>query len=310
MRTTLYNYNEEGDLEMKKLGSLLLAAVLVFSLCCLPAFAEDSADTQTAVPVDDAVTTVAPLIDEVAPDSAGVEGTIIPGATPDPVALSEAVLAEMRVNAAERLKAADFFRGTDIGMELDRAPNRAEAAAALVRMLGAEAIAADENSDHPFADVKASSAWANPIVGYLFKNGLTKGVTETDFGARSLATAKQFYTFALRSLGYKDDVDFTYDTAIEKAVELKVISAELGETLKESDEFTRGDMAIAMFYALTAKKNDSDLLLVDALVEAGGVKAEQADALKAPLPDTDADADADADADTDTDADAGTDAAE
>lgn len=261
---------------MKKVVSLLVAAALALSLCCLTAFAEDPAPVTDPAPAPDVV----PLLPEIPQDAAGVEGAIIPGATPDPASLPAYVLNEMREKAAERLNAADFFRGTDKGMELDRSPNRAEAGAALVRMLGAEAKATAENSDHPFADVKAQAVWANPTVGYLYKNNLTKGVSDTSFGCKDLVTAKQFYTFALRALGYKDDVDFTYDTAVVKAGDLGVISPELCETMKAATAFTRGDMAVAMFYTLTAKKSGSDKLLVDVLAEEGGITAAQAAALK------------------------------
>ncbi len=201
----------------------------------------------------------------------------VPGAVPqqDGLLIAAAVvpadLAPLISEAASLLNVADFFRGTDKGLELDRAPSRAEAATMLVRMLGAETAASSEKNTHPFADVKATSVWASDNIGYLYKNGLTKGVSDVKFGDRDLVIAKQFYTFCLRALGYADGQDFAYDDAVAKAAELGVITPEVAAAVNAKANFTRGDMALAMFSALKAKPKGAEKNLADTLTEKGSV---------------------------------------
>ena len=55
---------------------------------------------------------------------------------------------------------------------------RSEAAVMLVRLLGKEDEALAQSPSHPFTDVPQ---WASPYVGWLWTNGLAKGVSATTF---------------------------------------------------------------------------------------------------------------------------------
>ena len=57
-----------------------------------------------------------------------------------------------------------LFRGTENGFELEKPMTRAEAAAMLTRLLGAEQEALTTEREHPFTDVPQ---WADPYVGWL-----------------------------------------------------------------------------------------------------------------------------------------------
>ena len=103
-----------------------------------------------------------------------------------------------------------LFKGTDKGFELDRQLTRAEAAVMLVRLLGAEPEAIARNYGHPFTDVPS---WADPYVGYLYQNGLTNGISKTEFGSGRPTTLDDYLTFMLRTLGYKDGEDFEWSQA-------------------------------------------------------------------------------------------------
>ena len=121
---------------------------------------------------------------------------------------------------AEVLKELGLFKGTEKGFELERQPTRLEALMMLLRMLGLEEEAKAETSAIPFQDV---SDWWKPYVAYAYKNKLTLGVSDTEFGSTKLASEQMFVTFVLRSLGYSDskdeNADFTYDKAVEKALD-------------------------------------------------------------------------------------------
>jgi alpha-tubulin suppressor-like RCC1 family protein len=149
---------------------------------------------------------------------------------------------------AEALKPLGVFVGTDKGFELERPATRMEAAVMLTRLLGKEEQARGENNPHPFEDVPE---WGGFYIGYLYKNGLAAGVSESQFGSDGKCTAQMYVTFILRALGYsdKDGEDFTYADALDFAVQIGLISAgQRDEWLAR--EFLRDDLAGISYDAL------------------------------------------------------------
>lgn len=124
---------------------------------------------------------------------------------------------------AQMLKDLGLFKGTGKGFELEKPLTRAEVAVMVTRLLGAEAGAKTENNSHPFRDVPA---WASPYVGWLYQNGVTKGVSGTEYGSGRNVTCQQFGVFltrasyepsarqALTDYGKKHGVDFFEANAI------------------------------------------------------------------------------------------------
>ncbi len=89
-----------------------------------------------------------------------------------------------------------LLRGTENGFELEKPMTRAEAAAMLTRLLGAEQAALRGDWEHPFTDVPQ---WADPYVGWLYANGLTNGTAETMYSAEADVTCWQYCTFLARA---------------------------------------------------------------------------------------------------------------
>ena len=170
---------------------------------------------------------------------------------------------------ADGLKSLGLFIGTDKGYELDRAPTRAEAAVMLVRLLGKEAEAKEENYEHPFTDVPE---WADAYVGYLYENELTKGMGGDKFGTAEICTLQMFSTFVLRSLGYTEEAeDFVYDEAVDYAAETGIINEEL---LTYSDTLFNRDCCVAiMCNALETNLKGTETPLLQKLVAEGAVDA-------------------------------------
>ena len=132
-------------------------------------------------------------------------------------ALTATAYAADFTHCADSMKAMGLFAGTNKGYELDRAATRAEAGVMLVRLLGREAEAKATAYDAPFTDVPD---WAKPYVGWLYRNGLTAGVSGTKYGTNDTVTAQQYATFLLRALGYSDrNGDFAYADALRFAEE-------------------------------------------------------------------------------------------
>lgn len=103
---------------------------------------------------------------------------------------------------AEMLKNLGLFIGTNKGFELHRHLTRAEAATLIVRFMGEEKNALAQKNKHPFKDVPT---WADPYVGWLYKNKVTYGVGAARYGSTQNVTYWQFATMLSRiSLGYDD----------------------------------------------------------------------------------------------------------
>ncbi len=173
-------------------------------------------------------------------------------------------------NCADQLNALGLFKGTDKGYELDVAPTRAQALVMLTRLLGLETEALAGEYEHPFTDVPV---WAEKYVGYSYENGLTKGVSETEFGTNNLCDAKMYSTFVLRALGYDDAKgDFAYADAVAFGKQTGIV-----DDLIADGDFLRDDMAAISYLSLNVQPKDkAHATLLDKLVAAGAVDAEAA----------------------------------
>jgi len=167
---------------------------------------------------------------------------------------------ETAEDMAEVLKELGLFKGvSDTDFDLDRAPTRVEAVVMLIRLLGKEAEALEGEWSHPFTDVPK---WADSYIGYAFENGLTNGISKTEFGV-SDASAAMYLTFVLRALEYSDkDGDFTWDAPFELAKEVGLLRDNIN-----IDEFFRADVAMVSYHALAADIKDSFLGLAEKLME-------------------------------------------
>lgn len=127
---------------------------------------------------------------------------------------------------AQMLYDLGLFKGTDKGFALEKSMTRAEASVMLTRLLGAEKTALAGNWKHPFTDVPQ---WADKYVGWLYQNGLTKGVSAAKYGSQRNVTCDQYCIFLTRA---RCDYDSYAGTAF-------VDNDEVRQTDEEG--FIRGD---------------------------------------------------------------------
>jgi S1-C subfamily serine protease len=166
------------------------------------------------------------------------------------------------------LKELGLFQGiSDDNFDLNRAPTRIEALVMLVRILGKEDEALKTTEKHPFVDVPS---WADKYVAYAYHNGLSNGISETEFGTGS-ATADMYLTFVLRSLGYSDKnhVDFTWNAPDALATKVGILPQGVN-----SYQFYRADVVLVSYSALQAKIKNSDETLAQKLIRAGVFSSE------------------------------------
>ena len=120
---------------------------------------------------------------------------------------------------------------------------RAQAFVLVVRFVGAEKDATTNMQNHPFTDVPA---WAAPYIGYVYANGITKGVSETKFDPDTEVSEAAFLTIMLRVLGYNDGAgDFKWDDPYTLAQSVGIVDA-------KGDTFNRGGAFVICYRALTA----------------------------------------------------------
>lgn len=187
---------------------------------------------------------------------------------PDTNTLYEPPYCDEEINCDPQVRAQmlydlGLFRGTENGFELDRVLRRDEAAAMLVRFLGGEEQALAGDWSHPFTDVPA---WADPYVGWLYENGLTKGVSETRYGAAQATTTGQYAVFLSRALAGGDG------DALDILVEDELINYVIPEQIK------RGVASFLSVRALTlpyTADGASDRTLAQELLDQGVFTREQ-----------------------------------
>ena len=125
-----------------------------------------------------------------------------------------------------------------------------------VRLLGKEQEAKTAAYRHPFTDVPA---WASSSVGYLYANGISKGVGTTMFGSSQLATPMQYASFVLRVLGY---TDIKWNEAIFKGMSVGLFTVEEGTRLSNMKTLPRGVLALTTYNGLyTCRNGTGDSLL-------------------------------------------------
>jgi len=159
------------------------------------------------------------------------------------------VYSERQQRIADALYHVELFRGTNLGYELGRELTRVEGITLLVRMLGQEDAAMSKTYNLPFTDV---ADWAKPYVGYAYENGITNGISATEFGSNTTMTDYMFITLTLRALGYTDKGEapqFVWNAPYVLANSAGLIGSPAADSF-----FTRGDAIEVFWNALSGKE--------------------------------------------------------
>ena len=165
---------------------------------------------------------------------------------------------------AAALQSLELFQGVSEGnFDLGREANRTEALVMFLRIIGAEKTALAKKTSHPFSDVPA---WADPYVGYAYRQGLTNGQSPTEFGAGQAASAAMYLTFVLRALDYSDqnNRDFSWDKPFSLAATL-----DLTPSTVDLKQFLRADMVLVSWAAMDAPVCNSCDSLSETMIQRG-----------------------------------------
>ncbi|MBQ7777405.1 MAG: trypsin-like peptidase domain-containing protein [Oscillibacter sp.] len=172
--------------------------------------------------------------------------------------------------AADTLATLGLVQGNSQG---DYQPNlpatRTQAAVLLVRLAGAEAAAKAEPWFSGFRDVPA---WASDSVDYAVHQGWMSGATPVTFRGQDAIDACEWFSALLRMLGYGDE-DFTLDDA-------PVFAHRIGLTpLLYDGALKRSDLFLSMRDALSFPHKDSDVTVLEQLIQTGSTSRAAANAL-------------------------------
>lgn len=176
---------------------------------------------------------------------------------------------------ADALKTMGLFKGSDTGYgggyDLEKTPTRIQGLIMFLRMIGEESAALQSTAACPFTDVPN---WCKAYVAYAYAQGYTKGVDSAAmlFGTDSPIQAGEYITFLLRALGYTDSgdsPDFTWDTALQRALDLGLLTAREHKMLVE-EPFLRAQVAYLSYFALDASYKGGGTLL-DRLTGSGAI---------------------------------------
>ncbi len=157
---------------------------------------------------------------------------------------------------AQQLESLRLMRGvgvlsdgsTDYG--LNQTPTRLQGIILLVRLLGAEKDALSLPADTPFRDLNPDDENAR-YVAYAWRNGITKGASDTAFHPGQNLTSRMFLTFLFRALGYNESSgDFEWGEQADFAARLGMITPETAQMI-EKINLNRGDLADLSYAALT-----------------------------------------------------------
>lgn len=165
------------------------------------------------------------------------------------------------------LRQLGLFRGTGSpvgeGFALCALPSRAQGLVMFIRLLGEETQALACGYSHPFTDVPQ---WLDRYVAWGYHQGYTNGVSPTQFGSDSTISAKQYEEFLLRAMGYSVAGSDDYNTSLERAEELGVLTG--GEyAMLTGQTFTRAHVVYLSYYGLDTSLSGGQTTLAQRLME-------------------------------------------
>jgi len=170
---------------------------------------------------------------------------------------------------AQTCAAIDVLRGDGSGVTdvyLAKNTNRSQGAKILLRLMGLESDADVYGGTATFTDASNASEYWQPMLRYLKANPEVgfNGYPDGTFQPNKIMTAQEIYKVLLVSLGYVENVDFTWG-------EVFTFAAGIGLTdLAGVAEITNAHLATALVEAMQANKKDGQKL-VSFLIDEGVV---------------------------------------
>jgi hypothetical protein len=168
---------------------------------------------------------------------------------------------DYHIHSAYQLNMLGLLDTTGNGYELSRTLTRVEGVQIVIMLFGKEVEAQLGVYSHPFTDIPAS---ADSYIGYAYEKGLIDNTENNLFGSTQIMNYKEYVSLILRALGYKNNVDFTWNNIEAKAVDIGLPPDTVGDSA-----FLRAHMIQISRNVLDISFKDSIKLLKTQLIENG-----------------------------------------
>lgn len=149
---------------------------------------------------------------------------------------------------------------------LSTTPTRIQAFIIVLRLKGLYAEATEYEGEDNFIDASASG-WAKNYMAYAKDNpGLGwQGNPDGTFAPTQNINGQAFYKVMLETLGYKQNIDFTYADTLKFAQSIGLVKK--ADDIAKLKTFTVNDVAMGIYSALNTKPKNSDKKLITIMVE-------------------------------------------
>ncbi|MGI6031531.1 MAG: S-layer homology domain-containing protein [Eubacteriales bacterium] len=189
--------------------------------------------------------------------------------------LSGAAVAATQQEYAQALQQAGMLLGDEHGDLMLTSPStRAQGLVMLLRLTGHEQEARQCTASIPYTDVPQ---WVRPYVAYAHQEGLTAGISETQFAPDMEMSFDMYLAFLLRSLGYTESAgDFAYTQVQQAAAQLGLIH-ETDDVSGYQKQFLRSALAEYSFRTLfLSMKGSPSLSLAEQMAADGRLDVDTA----------------------------------
>ncbi|HYE82835.1 MAG TPA: Ig-like domain-containing protein [Clostridia bacterium] len=158
---------------------------------------------------------------------------------------------------------------------LDTIPTRIQAFIIVLRLKGLYSDATEYEGTDNFVDASVSG-WAKNYMAYAKRHPELGwgGYPDGTFAPTDKINGQAFYKVMLETLGYKQDIDFTYANTLKFAQEVGLVKK--ADDIAKLKSFTVNDVAKGIYGALNTKPQDSDKKLITVMVEQGIIISEKA----------------------------------
>lgn len=158
---------------------------------------------------------------------------------------------------------------------LSTTPTRIQAFIIVLRLKGLYDDASDFEGEKNFKDAD-TVGWAKNYMAYAKSNPDLGwgGYPDGTFAPANKIDGQAFYKVMLETLGYKQDVDFTYAETLEFAEEIGLVKK--ARDIEKIKSFTVDDIAVGIYNALNTKPADSDKKLISVMVDDNIITSEDA----------------------------------
>lgn len=149
---------------------------------------------------------------------------------------------------------------------LSTVPTRIQAFIIVLRLKGLYSEATEFEGEDNFVDASASG-WAKNYMAYAKSNPSLgwQGNPDGTFAPSQKINGQAFYKVMLETLGYKQDIDFTYADTLKFAQSIGLVKS--ADEIAKLQTFTVNDVAKGIYGALNTKPKNSDKKLITVMVE-------------------------------------------